>query len=99
MNEPLTPSVGQGVLHLFCKVRPGSDCEAIVAAVKAAEGDDHQVVSFSVLGHKADLGIMAIGTDWVRLRRLQAGLQAAGLEVVSSYVSLTELSEYSQGLP
>ncbi len=26
-------------------------------------------------------------------------LQAAGLEVVSSYVSLTELSEYSQGLP
>jgi peroxiredoxin len=35
----------------------------------------------------------------VRLRRLQAGLQAGGLEVVSSYVSLTELSEYSQGLP
>ena len=52
-----------------------------------------------MLGHKADLGFMAIGPDWVRLRRLQAGLQAAGLEVVSSYVSLTELSEYSTGLP
>lgn len=99
MSEPLSPSVGRAVLHLFCKVQPGSDAEAIVAAVKAAEGDDQQVIPFSVLGHKADLGVMAIGPDWVRLRRLQAGLQAAGLEVVSSYVSLTELSEYSQGLP
>jgi chlorite dismutase len=99
MNEPLSPSVGWGVLHLFCKLRPGSDGEAIVAAVKATEGDDHQVITFSVLGHKADLGVMAIGPDWVRLRRLQAALQAAGLEVVSSYVSLTELSEYSKGMP
>ena len=99
MSEPLTPSVGQGVLHLFAKIGAGSEAEAIVAAVKAAEGDDQQVIPFSVFGHKADLGVMAIGPDWVRLRRLQAGLQAAGLEIVSSYVSLTELSEYSQGLP
>jgi hydrogen peroxide-dependent heme synthase len=56
-------------------------------------------VPFSVLGHKADLGLLAVGPDWVRLRRMQAALQAAGLEVVSSYVSLTELSEYTQGTP
>jgi len=102
MSDPLEPSVGRGVLHLFCKIGARSDGEAVVAAVKAAEGaegDDHQVVTFSVLGHKADLGVMAIGPDWVRLRRLQAALQAAGLDVVSSYVSLTELSEYSKGLP
>jgi chlorite dismutase len=99
MSEPLTPSVGWGALHLFCKVRPGTDGEAVVAAVKAATGGDHQVVSFSVFGHKADLGVMALGPDWVRLRRLQAALQGAGLEVASSYVSLTELSEYSGGLP
>jgi chlorite dismutase len=99
MSEPLAPSVGWGVLHLFCKIGPTSDGEAIVAAVKSAEGDDHQVVTFAVFGHKADLGVMAIGPDWVRLRRLQAALQAAGVEVASSYVSLTELSEYSQGLP
>jgi hydrogen peroxide-dependent heme synthase len=99
MSEPLTPSVGWGVLHLFCKVRPETDAAAIVAAVKTGEGDGLQVIPFSVLGHKADLGIMAIGSDWVRLRRLQADLQAAGLEVASSYVSLTELSEYSKGLP
>ncbi len=103
MVEPLTPSEGWGVLHLFCKVRPGADGAAVTAAVKAAtapgEGDDHQVVPVAVLGHKADLAFMAIGPDLWRLRRLQADLQAAGLEVVDSYVSLTELSEYSAGVP
>jgi hydrogen peroxide-dependent heme synthase len=99
MSEPLAPSVGWGVLHLFCKIGPHSDGEAVAAAVKEAEGGDHQVVTFSVLGHKADLGVMAIGPDWVRLRRLQAALQAAGLDVASSYVSMTELSEYSKGMP
>ena len=87
------------MLHLFLKIRPEADREAVVAAVKAGEGGDHQVICFSVLGHKADLGVMAIGPDWNHLRRLQSGLQAAGLTVVYSYVSLTELSEYSAGLP
>ena len=99
MPEPVTPSVGWGVLHLFCKVRPGADGEAILTTVKAAQGDDHQVVTFAVLGHKADLGFLAVGPDLWRLRALQAGLQQAGLEVVASYVSLTEVSEYAQGLP
>jgi chlorite dismutase len=76
-----------------------ADGSAVAAAVKAAEGEDHQVVTVSVLGHKADLGFLALGPDWVRLRRLQAALQSAGLEIVQSYVSLTELSEYSQGIP
>jgi chlorite dismutase len=42
---------------------------------------------------------MALDRDWGRLRTLQASLQAAGLEVVHSYVSLTEISEYAQGIP
>ena len=42
---------------------------------------------------------MALGADLWRLRRLQSDLQAAGLVVVSSYVSLTEVSEYAAGLP
>jgi chlorite dismutase len=33
------------------------------------------------------------------LRKLQTDLEAAGLDVVDSYVSLTELSEYAQGVP
>jgi peroxiredoxin len=95
----LAPSEGLAVLHLFCRLRPDSEAEGITAAVKAAVDEEHQVVAFSVLGHKADLGVMIIGPDWNRLRALQAALQQAGLEVVDSYVSLTEVSEYAKGMP
>ncbi|MEY2460535.1 MAG: hydrogen peroxide-dependent heme synthase [Acidimicrobiaceae bacterium] len=99
MPEPLTPASGWGVLHLFCEPTPLADAEAITAAVKAAEGEEHQVVSVAVLGHKADLAFMALGPDLWRLRRFQTELAAAGLDVVDSYLSLTEVSEYAQGLP
>ena len=95
----MSPTVGQGVLHLFCKLTPLSDSQQIVTAVKRAEADGDQVVSVGVLGHKADLAFMALGPDLWRLRRLQADLQAAGLDIADSYVSLTELSEYAQGVP
>jgi len=99
MPESVTPSVGWGVLHLFCKVKPDVDGEAVLTAIKGAQGDDHQVVSFAVLGHKADVGFLAVGPDLWRLRALQAGMQQAGLDVVASYVSLTEVSEYAKGMP
>lgn len=99
VTEPLTPGEGWGVLHLFCKVGPRADAEAVTAAVKAAQGADQQVIVFSVFGHKADLGVMALGPDWLGLRRLQAAVAAAGLEIVHSYVSLTEVSEYAKGMP
>jgi hydrogen peroxide-dependent heme synthase len=99
MSEALAPSEGWGVLHLFCKVGWGADAEAITAAVKAAEEGDHQVVAAAMLGHKSDVAFLAIGPDLWRLRALQTGLQQAGLEVVDSYVSLTEVSEYSANVP
>lgn len=99
MTEPLTPTTGWGVLHLFCRAAHGADGQAVVSAVKAAQEGDHQVVTFSVLGHKADLGFLALGPDWVILRRLQTSLRTAGLEVTHSYVSLTEVSEYAKGMP
>src|SRR5438876_491904 len=49
--EPVTPSTGWGCLHLFFEAAPDADREAVVAAVKACEEDDHQVVTFAVLGH------------------------------------------------
>ncbi len=99
MPEALVPTVGWGVLHLFCKAGPLADRDAVEAAVKAAEADDHQVVTAAMLGHKADVAVLALGPDLWRLRRLQTKLAAAGLDVVDSYVSLTELSEYAQGVP
>ncbi|MGH9068487.1 MAG: chlorite dismutase family protein [Acidimicrobiales bacterium] len=98
MTASLSPSVGWGVLHLFWQVGPGVDREAVLGAVKSAEADGHQVVGFAVLGHKADLGVMALGPDLWRLRRLQGELAAAGLSLTASYVSLTEVSEYAPGI-
>jgi chlorite dismutase len=97
--EPLQPTVGLGVLHLFCAVTPLADAESVTTAVTGAEADGVQVVPVAVLGHKADLALMALSADLWRLRRLQADLQASGLQVIDSYVSLTELSEYAQGVP
>ncbi|MHB1924931.1 MAG: chlorite dismutase family protein [Acidimicrobiales bacterium] len=97
--EPVTPSVGWGVLHLFFRVPAGTDAQAVGTAVKGAREAGHQVVTFAVLGHKADLGVMALGPDLWVLRRLQTELGAAGLELVSSYVSMTEVSEYAAGIP
>jgi chlorite dismutase len=99
MPAPLEPSVGWGVLHLFCKAAPLADGEAVTAAVTSAEGDGVQVVTTSMLGHKCDLGFMALGADLWRLRQLQTELVSAGLELVDSYVSLTELSEYNPNPP
>jgi chlorite dismutase len=98
-DTPAPPLDTRGVLHLFLRVTPGTDPEAVVAAVKRAEGDDHQVVTVGVLGHKADLGVMAVGPDLWRLRDLQSDLVAAGLALGDSYVSRTELSEYAANVP
>lgn len=86
-------------MHLFCAATPRADAGAIAAAVKALEADEHQVVPVAVLGHKADLCLLALGPDLWRLRRFQTELAAAGLDVVDSYVSLTEVSEYAEGMP
>lgn len=95
----IRPAVGQGVLHLFFKNNPNVDAAAAVAAVKAARGREDQVVSVAMLGHKADIAVMGIGPNLWSLRELQTDLVASGLELVDSYVSLTELSDYAKGIP
>jgi len=98
--DPLEPKEGWGVLHLFCKLGPGLDVEALSAAVKAVEPGGQQIVCFAVLGHKADLGFMLLGPDMVALRHAQTSVaRCSGMELVSSYLSLTEVSEYARGIP
>ena len=98
--DPVTPSMGWGVLHLYYRVdrdRAERDPEAgkrVADAVASLEADGHQAVCMAVLGHKADLGVMALGPDLARLQSFQAELLTAPLEPVWSYVSLTEQSEY-----
>jgi chlorite dismutase len=91
--------VGRGVLHLFLQPSRHVDGEAVGRALKSARTAGDQVVTVALLGHKADVGVMAIGDDMWRLRALQTGLRQAGLETVGSYVSLTEVSEYARDVP
>ena len=99
--DPVQPSVGWGVLHLFYRVdrdRAERDPEAgkrVTDAVQSLVDDGHQALLFVVLGHKADLGVMALGPDLARLHAFQQELTGTPLTLVDSYVSLTELSEYT----
>jgi peroxiredoxin len=99
--EPLVASEGWGVLHLFYKVdRERADTEPggakrVLDAVASLEADGHQALVFAVLGHKADLGVMALGPDVARLQAFEQELAAAPLVLDLSYVSLTERSEYT----
>lgn len=99
MPEPATPSTGQGVLHLIC--RPGHlpDGAGLRAAVDAHHAAGGQLVPVALLGHKGDVLLMALHEDLWQLRALQTGVQGSGFEVVDSYVSLTEISEYAAGVP
>ena len=98
--KSVEPSVGWGVLHCFYRVdrerseRDRAAGKRIVDAVAALEADGHQALCLAMLGHKADLGIIALGPDLARLQRFQHEVLAAPLDPVYSYVSLTEQSEY-----
>ncbi|HUE06488.1 MAG TPA: chlorite dismutase family protein [Acidimicrobiales bacterium] len=95
----LTPTTGWAVLHLFCRLTPEFDANALRKAVGAAEADSYQVVPVALLGAKGDLGLMALGPDQWRLRQFQTEVVGAGVVVPESYVSLTEVSEYAAGVP
>src|SRR2546423_9749871 len=98
--DPVTPWTGRGLLHRCYGVyrdRAERDPDAgkrVADAVASLEADGHQAVCMAILGHKADLGVMALGPDLARLHTFQAELLGAPLDPVYSYVSLTELSEY-----
>ena len=99
MHEPVGAGDGLAVVHLFCARTPETDDAAALGTIEQASEAGAQVVTVAVLGHKAQLGFMGLHTDAWALRDLQTGLVRAGLDVVYSYVSITELSEYALGLP
>ena len=100
-NESVGLSEGWGVLHLFYRVdraradaEPGGAKRVLDAVGRLTADGMHQALCFAVLGHKADLGIMALGPDLARLQAFQHEISEAPLVPTWSYVSLTELSEY-----
>jgi chlorite dismutase len=86
-------------LHLFGHPAAEFDGQAVISAVKDAQGRGVQVVSVSMLGHKADVAFMAVASDMRELRKFQTAVQTAGVFITDSYVSITELSEYAANVP
>jgi peroxiredoxin len=99
MSEPMSPSIGMGVLHLFGHPAADFDAQGVIAAVNDAKSRGLQVVTVSMLGHKADMAFMAVSADMRELRALQTAIQNAGVFITDSYVSLTEVSEYAANVP
>jgi chlorite dismutase len=97
--EPLGPSRGLNVLHLFCHADAEVDEGAIRKAVEESRTADLQVVTAAIMGAKADICFMVLGINLWDLRTFQSKIQAAGLLVSESYVSVTEVSEYAAGTP
>lgn len=107
MREPVRPSEGLGVLHLFLRVdraaaatAPDSTGKDLADTLRAwVDGDEAQVHLFSTLGHKADVMVFALAADLDTLRALQTDIAACelgpALELPWSYLSLTETSEYT----
>ena len=101
-SNSLQTAEGLGVLHLFCKIPEQlfhNKKGKLFQAIETARASSMQVVTVSILGHKADVAFMVLSNDWAQLRSFQTAVAASGLEIVDSYVSLTEISEYAQGVP
>lgn len=99
MSDPVVPTEGRGVLHLFCRLGEGVDTAAVTAAAKRLVDVGGQLVTVAVLGHKADVGFVALAPDLRALWEFQRAAALSGLQPSASYVSLTEVSEYAAGAP
>lgn len=104
-DAPPAPSDGRAVLHLFFHLRrellEGADGAARDFAARIDAFDqrsDAQALCFSVVGQKADLGVMALAPDLTAIDRFSIELTSSPLGQVlvpaASYVSVTEVSEY-----
>ena len=93
--------MGWGVLHLFCRAAGArSTRPAVLAAEEVARKAGHQVVAVAMLGPQGRRGPHgARARPLARCGSSRPGSRRPGLEIVASYVSLTELSEYSGGIP
>ncbi len=97
MNDgELRPSDGWGVIHLFLRIARGGDATGILEAIASfVARDPNQAIAFSVMGGRADLGLMLLSPDLDALDRTVKAITAGPVECIDSFVSLTERSEYT----
>ena len=109
--DPVVPQEGWHVLHLFYRVEYGqwqllgadeqrqakTNLSLLIQEIRATE--ETQLLAFSVVTPKADLGFMLLTPDLQTAnafeKRLNLSLGADVLTPVYSYLSMTERSEYT----
>ncbi len=99
-QEEVQPSKVENACSQFLDENSQKDKEK--KGEKTAEKEDthdNQLISVSILGHKADMAFMALSPDALAIRDFQSRISNSGLKITSSYLSLTEISEYAAGLP
>jgi chlorite dismutase len=103
-------TVGWHCLHAYYRVRPGAlsqldqqarreGREQVIAALDPDGSDAPERLQVSVVsGHRADLGVMLLDPDPLKIdavhRSLRNSVLGAVLEPTYSFVSITEVSEY-----
>ncbi len=103
--ERAEPGRGWPVLHLLLRVDharvpalPGEAAGEFAGTLERWQRDT-QLHAYATLGHKGDILLFALDPDLAVLRRLQtevlATAAAPAVRLVSSYLSITEGSEYS----
>ena len=106
MTDPLLASEGWGVIHCYFRLagdrrEPIAMAEAEGLAAELTGEAPYQAIWSAPLGDRADLGLMLIGPDMVRLERFRGAFARTDLgrrlEPVPGLglVSMTELSEYT----
>lgn len=108
--EPVIPREGWHVIHLFYKVEHSqwdlySDEEKLEAKTRLTQliqdirSSDAQLMTFSMVTPKADIGFMLLTADLHKAnefeKKLTLSLGPDVLNPVYSYLSMTELSEYT----
>ena len=104
--QPLQTAEGWHVLHLFYRLEPAGrgrvpslQKDFLSLIQSARKQKNFQVLTVSMIGHKADLGFMALSPDLAALqqfeKQLSALLGSADVLPAWSYLSMTETSEYA----
>ncbi len=87
---------GWGVVHLMLRSRRGESGTVIRRAITGFTADDpNQAVVFSVLGGRADFGVMLLSPDLDALDLATKAIRSGPVDCVASFFSVTELSEYT----
>ena len=111
IDAAVVPAEGWHVLHLFYKIEYGqwqllgpdeqraakTHLSALVQEIRSTPST--QLLIFSMVSPKADLGLMLLTPDLQTMNRFEKRLnQSLGVDVLTpvfSYLSMTERSEYT----